>query len=205
MMSRTAHARAAPAQEASAIARPVRRSLVALAAIAAVACPFAAPAASSRAAVGIERLVSREQLRLAAGVVATLNEIRAAHRLAPLSVDPGLDEAALQHTRQMLSLGYFAHTSANGSPFWARIRRFYPSTHFAEWQVGENLLWSAGGLDARRALALWMASPSHRANILSTRWQQIGVAVRTAPRGPGVFDDRPVTVVTVDFGIRTDA
>ncbi len=70
--------------------------------------------------------------------------------------------------------------------------------------MGENLLWSAGSLDAQRALALWMASPSHRANILSTRWQQIGVAVRSTQHGPGVFEDRPVTVVTVDFGIRSD-
>lgn len=144
------------------------------------------------------------QVRLEADVVVVMNEVRAEHRLAPLRLDPQLDAAAQQHTTQMVRLGYFAHTSANGSPFWRRIASFYPAGHFAEWAVGENLLWSPGSLDARRAVALWMASPVHRANILSPTWRQIGVSVRSVPHAPGVFDDLPVTVVTVDFGLRSD-
>jgi uncharacterized protein YkwD len=131
-----------------------------------------------------------------------VNAVREEYRLSPLQLDPGLDQAAMQHTRQMLSFGYFAHTSVNGSPFWQRIERFYPSGHFAVWQVGENLAWSFGDLDARETVARWMASPPHRANLLSGTWQQIGVAVQSVDHGPGVYEGLPVTVVTVDFGIR---
>jgi uncharacterized protein YkwD len=47
-----------------------------------------------------------------------------------------------------------------------------------------------------------MKSPEHRANLLNPRWRQIAVAALSVPSAPGFFDDRPVTVVTVDFGVR---
>lgn len=177
--------------------RAIRWALALLAIVAATAA-VAAPASS------VSARASAAEARLQADVVAMVNAVRAEYRLAPLRLDPGLDAAALQHTHQMLSLGYFAHTSANGSPFWQRIERFYPSTHFTFWQVGENMAWAYGSLDAREAIARWMASPPHRANLLSAVWQQIGVAVQSVEHGPGVYDDLPVTVVTVDFGIRAD-
>lgn len=178
--------------------RATRRALTLLV-IVVVTGVLAAPASS------LSARASEAEARLQADVLAMVNAVRAEYRLAPLQLNPGLDAAALQHTHQMLSLGYFAHTSANGSPFWQRIERFYPSTHFAFWQVGENMAWGYGSLDAREAIARWMASPPHRANLLAAVWQQIGVAVQYVQHGPGVYDGLPVTVVTVDFGIRADS
>jgi uncharacterized protein YkwD len=99
--------------------------------------------------------------------------------------------------------GYFAHESANGSAFWKRLKRFYPSAGYRSWTVGENLLWQSPDLDAAQAMKLWMASPSHRDNLLSRRWRDVGVAAVRVESGSGPFRGRTVVLVTLDFGART--
>ncbi len=69
--------------------------------------------------------------------------------------------------------------------------------------VGENLLWSSPGVGGARAVSLWMASPEHRAIILTAGWKDVGCAAVHNDSAPGVFDDLPVTVVTCDFGVRS--
>src|SRR4051794_15219381 len=58
------------------------------------------------------------------GILSQLNEIRAQHGLKPLTLSPDLSAAALAHSRDMVSNGYFAHCSAGGQPFWKRIQGF---------------------------------------------------------------------------------
>ena len=95
-----------------------------------------------------------------------LNAIRRAHGLTPLRLSRPLSSAADSHSRAMGTFGFFSHSSRDGSAFWKRVQRFYGPDGHATWSVGENLLWSTTGLDASRALKLWMASPGHRKNIL---------------------------------------
>ena len=102
----------------------------------------------------------------------------------------------------MLNDGYFAHNSADGSAFWQRIARRYPSTQYRYWSVGENLLWSGESVDATTALNLWLASPEHRANILDPEWREIGVAALYEADAPGAFGGYTATLVTTDFGVR---
>jgi uncharacterized protein YkwD len=140
---------------------------------------------------------------LRAGVLVKLNQIRRAHGLVPLTLNPELSAAAAQHTNEMLVDGYFAHNSADGSVFWKRIQHYYPSDQYQSWSVGENLLWSAGSLNATRALDLWMKSPEHRTNILTARWREIGIAAQIKQNAPGAFGGYSVTVVATDFGARS--
>jgi uncharacterized protein YkwD len=135
------------------------------------------------------------------GLIAEVNAVRAVHGLAALQVSSGLMSAALAHSEEMGAAGYFAHDSANGAAFWRRIQRFYPPAQ-ARWVVGENLLWSSPKLDVSGALAAWLASPEHRANLLTPRWRQIGVAVVRRSDAPGVYGGRTVAIVTMDFGAR---
>ena len=102
----------------------------------------------------------------------------------------------------MLADGYFGHGSADGQPFWERVEKFYPQPASGSWRVGENLLWIPGTISATQAIALWMSSPEHRANILAPGWQQVGIGIGAAG-APGIFGGRFVTVVTVDFGVRS--
>ena len=169
--------------------------------LAAVGCLLAcvvvvAPALSS---------TSRAHVRmggLEAGVLVELNGIRANHGLRPLRLNGELTDAAAEHSVEMGSDGYFRHTSFDGTPFWKRIRRFYSASGHDYWSVGENLLWSTENLDPGAAVAEWMGSPPHRANILSPRWHEIGIAVARFPSAGGVYDGRSVTIMTTDFGVR---
>jgi uncharacterized protein YkwD len=51
-------------------------------------------------------------------------------------------------------------------------------------------------------VASWMKSPEHLANMLNPAWRQLAVAILSVPSAPGMYRGAPVTVVTVDFGVR---
>ena len=139
---------------------------------------------------------------LETGVLADVNAIRAQHHLVALHLSAQLSAAARQHSDEMATDGYFAHNSYDGSAFWKRIQEFYGSSAFGYWSVGENLLWSSPDVTAQSALQMWMASPEHRANLLTARWREIGVSAVHVDTAPGVFNGLPVTIVTTDFGVR---
>jgi uncharacterized protein YkwD len=166
-----------------------------LAAATVAATADAAPAKTS--AVGITRVSSLES-----DVLAQLNQVRRDHHLVPLKLSATLSKAAAQHSVEMGEDGYFKHESVDGSAFWKRIETFYPSSGRRYWAVGENLLWSSPDVDAPGALKLWMASPEHRANILTAKWREIGVAAIQVAAAPGTYDGLDVTIVTTDFGVR---
>ena len=133
---------------------------------------------------------------LNARVLEPLDVERSAQDLAPLRPSPRLAAAARAHSSEMVTAGYFSHNSFDGSVFWKRIRRY-----FGPGAVGENLLWAEPTVGARRAVAMWMASPEHRANILDPDWRVIGVSAAHAAAAPGYFGGRAVTVLTTDFAV----
>jgi uncharacterized protein YkwD len=135
-------------------------------------------------------------------VLAAVNRFRAAHGLVRLRESAALDSSARQHSLEMGRRGYFAHSSANGTIFWRRIRHYYRSGNYFYWSVGENLLWAAPTVNAGSAMALWIASPEHVKNLLRPRWRQIGVSAAHVVRAPGVFHGQSITIITTDFGVR---
>ena len=136
------------------------------------------------------------------GILSQLNQVRVSHGLKPLTLSPSLSAAAMAHTRDMVANGYFAHSSADGEPFWKRIASFYPDVNYSYWSVGENLFWDIGVATPGAGIKAWMASPEHRATILDPRWTQIGIAAVSTVAAPGAFDHHDVTVITADFGVR---
>ncbi len=135
-------------------------------------------------------------------VLQAVNRFRAAHHLHPLRESRGLDGSARQHSLEMGRVGYFGHSSANGTPFWQRIRHYYSSRNRSYWTVGENLLWASPSVSVSRAMSLWIASPEHLRNLLTPAWREIGVSAVRVVRAPGVFDGLRVTIITTDFGAR---
>src|SRR5882672_5655936 len=160
---------------------------------------LAAPAGATSA----ERALPAVQpTSLELGVLASLNDVRVEHGLSPLRLSIELSAAARQHSSEMGRLGYFAHSSADGSLFWRRIGRFYPVGRSRRWSVGENLVWNAPDLDAAGALDAWMHSPEHRLNILTPDWREIGISAVFVAVAPGAFGGRGVKIITTDFGVR---
>jgi uncharacterized protein YkwD len=122
-----------------------------------------------------------------AGVLAAVNAARAAHGLRPLRLDPTLRSAARSHSTDMLRRNYFAHGA-----FAARMAAFRVQGR----QAGENLVWGAGPYGRAGAMiSEWLASPEHRANLLSPVYSRIGIGLVR-----GTFQGTAgATVVTADF------
>ena len=137
------------------------------------------------------------------GVVARINAVRRRHGLRSLRSNRRLAAAADFHSRDMARKGYFEHDSANGTAFWRRIERFYPSRGFRSWTVGENLLWATDSYGSGFAVREWMLSPPHRQNILSRDWREVGIGAVRVASAPGEYGGRSVTIVTADFGARS--
>lgn len=135
-------------------------------------------------------------------VLAAVNRFRVKHGRRPLRESTALDNSARTHSFEMGRDGYFGHPSADGTSFWRRIRDYYKARNYAYWSVGENLLWASPSVGAAEAMKLWIASPEHLRNLLTTQWRQIGVSAVRVPHGPGVFHGSTVTIITTDFGVR---
>ena len=113
-------------------------------------------------------------------MIALVNEERARNGLPALTFDPALRDVAREHSTEMVSLGYFAHESpVAGSPSDRLVAAGVPFG-----VAGENLAFAPSVEIAHRSL---MRSEGHRENILSPRYQRIGVGVIVTPYGSKMF------------------
>jgi uncharacterized protein YkwD len=134
-------------------------------------------------------------------VLGLINKTRANHGLHAVRIQTHLDQAALGHSRQMLSRDYFSHNSAGGASFAERLRAAgYGRAGYRSWAVGEVIAWGKGTAGTAQAIfKAWMGSSGHRAVILDRRWRDVGVGC-----AEGGFRGLSGTLMyTVDFGRRT--
>jgi uncharacterized protein YkwD len=122
-----------------------------------------------------------------------VNDVRSQYGLARLRASHALSRAADSHTSDMLRRDFFDHTSSDGTPFDRRVHRYVSAR-----SVGETLAAFGqrhGG--AATVVRMWMASPPHRAVILSSGYRRIGIARRW-----GMLGSSGLSVVTADFASR---
>lgn len=125
----------------------------------------------------------------AAGLVADANAQRAAAGLPPLSLNGALSAAAASKAADMIRNNYWSHVSPSGIGPWYWISAAgYPYQY-----AGENL--AQGSADDAAVTAAWMASPEHRANLLSPNYRDMGCGF-----AQGVLLGSQTTVVACDFG-----
>ena len=137
--------------------------------------------------------------RVREAIVCLHNEIRAERRLPKLREHAKLRKAAVGHSREMVSDGFFEHTTPDGVTMVDRIMRARYVRRNQGWALGENLAWGTGSLGTPRgAVDAWMDSPGHRANILKRSYRELGVGVVV---GVPVSSAAGATY-TVDFGVR---
>jgi uncharacterized protein YkwD len=129
-------------------------------------------------------------------LVDELNAVRARHGLPPLRARGTLARAAAGHSQYLSGTARLVHESRGGKPFWTRlVAAGYPRAR----AMGENLALmpscrGAVGPLARRVVGMWMASPTHRRNVLDRRFLYAGTSVVSAG------DCTRHTVFTADFG-----
>lgn len=105
-------------------------------------------------------------------VVGIINQERANAGLAALSVNGNISSAALGHSQDMANNNFLSHTGSDGSDLAARFR----AAGYAYRTGAENIYGGAGPHNsASSAVSFWMGSESHRSNILSSTFTEIGV------------------------------
>ena len=104
-------------------------------------------------------------------IITTTNQVRILNGLPELKPNFQLDTAAAEKLNDMLSGGYFAHISPSGVTPWFWIKK----SQYTYSVAGENL--AVGFFTAQDTVQAWMNSPSHKANLLNSQYQDIGIAV----------------------------
>ena len=93
---------------------------------------------------------------------------------APVAWNALLEQAAQKHARDMAARRSMSHTGGDGSTTSERVAR----EAYAFSALGENV--SAGYTTVPDALAGWMRSPGHCANMMSKSFREVGVAGASA-------------------------
>lgn len=102
-----------------------------------------------------------------------INQEREKVNLPPLSSDEEIEKVALDHSRDMLERGYFAHYTPEGKSPFDRIRKARVRFIIA----GENLALARTLELAHEGL---MGSPGHKANILNPSFGRVGLGILDA-------------------------
>lgn len=137
--------------------------------------------------LGITSSVTAEEL------VSLTNQQRQINGLPALSLNQTLVEAAAQKAADMMAKNYWAHTSPEGTTPW----NFFKNVNYKYLYAGENL--ARDFADSPAVISAWMNSPTHKENILSGRYRDIGIVVVH-----GTFQGQPTTLVVQLFGTQTD-
>ncbi|MCL4353072.1 CAP domain-containing protein [Patescibacteria group bacterium] len=117
------------------------------------------------------------------------NSKRLKNGVLPLRLNAQLEAAADSKAKDMFAKDYWAHNGPDGETPWMFIKKAgYDYTY-----AGENL--ARGFTSSEGVINAWMASPEHRANMLSGNYQDVGFAVENGTLG----GERTVLVVEM-FG-----
>ena len=122
------------------------------------------------------------------------NQKRLEAGLAPLTLNDNLVEAAQQKAADMFAHNYWAHYSPEGRSPWSFITNAGYQYVFA----GENLARDFGREED--IINAWMASPTHKDNILNSKYQEIGLAIVD-----GQLKNSETTIVVQLFGAQSKA
>jgi hypothetical protein len=117
------------------------------------------------------------------------NERRAKVGLKPLKLNNTLSLAAERKASDMFDVGYWAHVSPMGTKPWD----FILSEGYDYIYAGENL--AKNFSNSEDVVDAWYESPSHRDNLLSPNYDDIGFAIVN-----GVLDGYETTLVVQMFG-----
>lgn len=126
---------------------------------------------------------------LPAVLVDLTNNARESNNLALLTRNSTLDQAAQLKANDMVNNSYFAHTSPDGVTPW----HWFSKVNYIFSYAGENLAIDfSESVDVEKA---WLASPTHKANILNSKFTEIGIAT-----AEGYYNGHPTTYVVQMFG-----
>lgn len=117
------------------------------------------------------------------------NEVRVKNGKSSLVINETLSKAAMQKAKFMFERDFWAHTSPDGVEPWDFIIKEGYDYSYAGENLARNFYYSKEVVDA------WMNSPSHKENLLSENYDEVGFAVVN-----GVLNGYETTLVVQMFG-----
>lgn len=122
-------------------------------------------------------------------IIELTNKERLSAGLSALKENKLLDQAAAAKAADMFARNYWAHNAPDGTEPWS----FVLNSGYSYLHAGENL--ARDFRDPSSVVTAWMNSSSHKANLISSKYQDIGVAVVD-----GKLDGVETTLVVQIFG-----
>ncbi|MBI1871934.1 hypothetical protein HYS10_00790 [Candidatus Collierbacteria bacterium] len=104
-------------------------------------------------------------------IVELTNKERQKFGLSSLKLNAKLSQAAQAKAHDMFAKNYWAHNAPDGREPWG----FILDSGYSYLHAGENLARDFNNPDS--IVEAWMKSPTHKANLISSKYQDIGVAV----------------------------
>lgn len=127
-------------------------------------------------------------------VIRLTNIEREKHGMSPVVENEKLNLAASKKAVNMFEENYWAHYSPSGKDPWG----FIQGEGYKFIYAGENL--ARNFYTAQEVVDAWMASPTHRENLLSPRYKDIGIAV-----SQGLLKGQTTVLVVQEFGTQPEA
>jgi uncharacterized protein YkwD len=145
---------------------------------------------------------SRNAAAVDKSILCLVDQIRHAHGLSALHANGALGSVASSQVVTMVRWDYFADIRPSGQTPLALVGGTSYPAHAEAVAVGQNIAWGTGSYATpAHIVAAWMASPPHRANILSSQYRDAGVAV--TPAVPSVLRVGPRgATYAFEFGVR---
>ncbi len=111
--------------------------------------------------------------------------------IQPLKISDTLSQVAAAKAQDMFAKNYWAHNAPDGTTPWY----FFKKSGYDYVYAGENL--ARGFTNAQSIVQAWMASQSHRDNLLSRNYTEVGFAVQQ-----GILNGENTILVVQEFGSR---
>ncbi len=139
----------------------------------------------ARSSYGAAAMPSKMAASLEMRVFKLINDERGQHGKSPLRWADQAANVARYHSINMAELEFFSHEDLAGR----RSSNRADLLGLRDWRsIGENIAWLKGTGDPTiKVVAQWMRSPSHRSNILDSRFRETGVGLRIADNGTYYF------------------
>jgi uncharacterized protein YkwD len=148
-----------------------RRRLAALSLLAVLGASILGPSTVTAADAVDPATITAEE----AHMVTLLNADRTARGLVPVQIDTRLMAIARARSADMVAKNYFSHTQPDGRNVFAILT----ASRITWYGAGEIIAWNNYPMDttATTANRQWMESPGHKAIIISTSYNYVGVGL----------------------------
>ena len=116
---------------------------------------------------------------------ALINQKRAEEGLEPLTWNDEVARIARLHSDNMVKFKFFSHKGMDGKNVDGRA----DSIGLTRWTaMGENIAYNRGFQNpVKTAVEKWLLSPSHRENLLNSRWTESAIGIAVTDEGTYFF------------------